>query len=179
MICTTRYGNVMASRGSVIPLFVDLIKSNKPITVTDPNMTRFMMTLDDAVDLVLYAFSNGVSGDIFVQKSPASTIETLTSALKDLFKAESVPVKIIGTRHGEKLYETLLSVEEMASSTDLGNYYKVSPDLRDLNYDKFFEEGDKKLSQMEEGYHSHNTERLDLEETKSLLLKLSSIAESI
>jgi UDP-N-acetylglucosamine 4,6-dehydratase/5-epimerase len=179
MICTTRYGNVMASRGSVIPLFVDLIKSNRPITVTDPNMTRFMMTLDDAVDLVLYAFSNGSSGDIFVQKSPAATIDTLTKALKELYDAESIPVKIIGTRHGEKLYETLLSIEEMASSTDLGDYYKVSPDLRDLNYNKFFEEGDEKLSLIQEGYHSHNTKRLDLSETKNLLLKLSSIAESI
>ena len=160
-------------------LWVDQIKSGKDITITDPNMTRFMMTLDDAVDLVLYAFSNGSSGDIFVQKSPASTIENLTTALKELFNAEDLPVRIIGTRHGEKLYETLLSVEEMASSTDLGDYYKVSPDLRDLNYDKFFDEGDEELSKIEEGYHSHNTKRLDLDETKNLLLKLSSIAEAI
>ena len=179
MICTTRYGNLMASRGSVIPLFMSLIKSKKPITITDPNMTRFMMTLDDAVDLVLYAFVNGTSGDIFVQKSPASTIETLALALKELLNVDDFPVQVIGTRHGEKLYETLLSVEEMVASTDLGNYYKVSPDMRDLNYGKYFDKGDKEISMTEDGYHSHNTTRLNIEETKKLLLKLPLITESI
>jgi len=179
MVCTTRYGNVMASRGSVIPLFVELIKANKPITITDSNMTRFMMTLDDAVDLVIFAFENGKNGDIFVQKSPASTIETLSSALKDLFNVPEHPVKIIGTRHGEKLYETLLSTEEMALSTDLGDYFRVSPDVRDLNYDRYFSEGDKDISQIEEGYNSHNTNRLSIKETKQLLLKLPLINKLI
>jgi len=171
-ICVTRYGNVMASRGSVIPLFVDQVRAGNSLTVTDPNMTRFMMTLDDAVDLVLYAFENGKSGDIFVQKAPAATIETLAYALTDLMGKAEHPVNIIGTRHGEKLYEALLSREEMAEADDLGGYYRVPPDLRDLNYDKYVEEGEEKISQSED-YNSHNTERLDVEGMKALLMKLS------
>lgn len=171
VICGTRYGNVMASRGSVIPLFVDLIKENRPLTITDPNMTRFMMTLDDAVDLVLYAFEHGNNGDIFVQKAPAATIETLALSLKDLLKLPEYPVNIIGTRHGEKLYEALLSREEMVAAEDMGGYYRVPPDLRDLNYGKFVEQGDKRISEVED-YNSHNTERLDVEGMKKLLLKL-------
>lgn len=171
VICGTRYGNVMASRGSVIPLFVDLIRADKALTITDPNMTRFMMTLEDAVDLVLYAFKNGDNGDIFVQKAPAATIETLTKAILQLMKAEGHPVNVIGTRHGEKLYEALLSREEMACAVDMGQYYRVPPDNRDLNYSKFFDEGDEKVSQLED-YNSHNTERLDVEGMKKLLLKL-------
>ena len=172
-ICITRYGNVMASRGSVIPLFHDLIISGKPLTVTDRKMTRFMMTLDDAVDLVIYAFINGESGDIFVQKSPATTIETLCSALKNILDVPDHLVEDIGTRHGEKLYETLLSSEEMSMSVDLGDYFKVKPDVRDLNYERYFEEGNKILPTSTEGYHSHNTTRLDTRETEKLLLKLS------
>ena len=171
-ICVTRYGNVMASRGSVIPLFVDQVRVGNALTVTDPNMTRFMMTLDDAVDLVLYAFENGAPGDIFVQKAPAATIETLAYALTDLMGKPEHPVNIIGTRHGEKLYEALLSREEMAEAEDLGGYYRVPPDLRDLNYGKFVEEGEEKISHAED-YNSHNTERLDVEGMKSLLMKLS------
>jgi UDP-N-acetylglucosamine 4,6-dehydratase/5-epimerase len=171
VICVTRYGNVMASRGSVIPLFVDQIRNGRPLTVTDPNMTRFMMTLDDAVDLVLYAFTHGRPGDVFVQKAPAATIGTLIDALKDLLQASGSKVRIIGTRHGEKLYEALLSREEMASAQDLGDHYRVPPDLRDLNYAAFFEQGDVEITRATE-YHSHNTERLDVEGMKTLLLKL-------
>ena len=171
-ICVTRYGNVMASRGSVIPLFVDQIRSGLPLTITDPGMTRFMMTLDDAVDLVLFAFENGTPGDVFVQKAPAATIETLAHALTDLMGKPEHPVNIIGTRHGEKLYEALLSREEMAEAENLGGYYRVPPDLRDLNYGKFIEEGEEKLSHSED-YNSHNTERLDVEGMKALLMKLS------
>tara|TARA_B100002052_G_C15860931_1_gene590042 strand:- start:722 stop:1729 length:1008 start_codon:yes stop_codon:yes gene_type:complete len=170
-ICVTRYGNVMASRGSVIPLFYDQIKRDVPITITDPEMTRFMMTLEDAVDLVLYAFENGNSGDIFVQKSPASTIETLTNAMKELMKKEDQEIKIIGTRHGEKLYESLLSKEEMGVADDLTGYFRVPKDIRDLNYEQYIDEGKSQLSSSEE-YNSHNTERLDVDGTKKLLLKL-------
>ena len=173
-ICITRYGNVMASRGSVIPLFVNQIQTGKALTITDPDMTRFMMTLDDAVELVLYAFEHGSSGDIFVQKSPASTIEILTIALKDLLKNTQHETKIIGTRHGEKVYESLLSREEMSSVQDLGGYFRVPKDSRDLNYEKYVDEGKTKITNMEE-YNSHNTERLDVEGTKKLLLKLDFI----
>lgn len=171
VICVTRYGNVMASRGSVIPLFVEQIQSGRPLTVTDPNMTRFMMTLDDAVDLVLYAFVHGKPGEVFVQKAPAATIQTLTAALKRLLSARELPVRTIGTRHGEKLYEALLSREEMAAAEDLGDYYRVPPDLRDLNYAAFFEQGDIEITEAAE-YHSHNTQRLDVEGMEQLLLKL-------
>ncbi|MCH4256381.1 MAG: polysaccharide biosynthesis protein [Proteus vulgaris] len=171
VICGTRYGNVMASRGSVIPLFVDLMSEGKAITITDPNMTRFMMTLEDAVDLVLYAFQNGNNGDIFVQKAPAATIETLAIALKELLNTPEHPINIIGTRHGEKLYEALLSREEMLAAIDMGDYYRVPPDLRDLNYDKYVEQGDSRISEIED-YNSHNTTRLDVNEMKKLLLKL-------
>ena len=174
VICGTRYGNVMASRGSVIPLFIDLISAGKPLTITDPEMTRFMMTLEDAVDLVLYAFENGQNGDIFVQKSPAATIEVLTKALLELLGKRDHPVNIIGTRHGEKLYEALLSREERACAVDMGDYYRVPPDNRDLNYGRFFDEGDKTITVFED-YNSHNTERLDVEGMKKLLLKLDSI----
>jgi UDP-N-acetylglucosamine 4,6-dehydratase len=177
VFCGTRYGNVMASRGSVIPLFVNQIKNKQPITITDPNMTRFMMTLEDAVELVLFAFQNGSNGDIFVQKSPASTIGDLAQALKEMYKSD-VPVKIIGTRHGEKLYETLVNREEMAKAEDLKDYYKIPADTRDLNYNKFFTEGESKVSMAEE-YTSHNTERLDVEGTKKLLLRLHSIREDV
>jgi UDP-glucose 4-epimerase len=171
IICGTRYGNVMASRGSVIPLFVNQVRAGKPITITDPAMTRFMMTLDDAVDLVLYAFENGRNGEMFVQKSPAATIDTLVSALLSLMEKRTHDVNVIGTRHGEKLYETLLSREEMAAARDLGQYYCVPPDLRDLNYGKFVEEGEQKISQLDD-YNSHNTERLDVDGMKRLLMKL-------
>ena len=171
VICGTRYGNVMASRGSVIPLFVNQIRANQPITITDQNMTRFMMTLDDAVDLVLYAFTHGNSGDIFVQKAPAATIETLALALVDLLKVPKNPIQIIGTRHGEKLYEVLLSREEMACAEDLQEYYRIPPDLRDLNYGKFIEQGEVKISNAHD-YNSHNTQRLNQDEMKQLLLKL-------
>ncbi len=177
IMCGTRYGNVMASRGSVIPLFVDQIKDGKPITITDPNMTRFMMTIDDAVDLVIYAFQNGQPGDMFVQKSPASTIEDLAKALKELYKSEA-PINTIGTRHGEKLYETLVNREEMAKAEDCGNYYRIPADNRDLNYDLYFSEGEDNVSKVEE-YHSHNTHRLDVEGTKELLLKLDFIRKDI
>lgn len=171
VICATRYGNVMASRGSVIPLFVDLIRDGKSLTITDPNMTRFMMTLEDAVDLVLYAFTHGNNGDIFVQKAPAATIETLAVALKELLNAPDHQVNVIGTRHGEKLYEALLSREEMVAAIDMGDYYRVPPDLRDLNYGKYVEQGDKRISEVED-YNSHNTDRLDVDGMKKLLLKL-------
>ena len=158
VICGTRYGNVMASRGSVIPLFVDQILKGKSLSLTDPNMTRFMMTLEDAVELVIYAFKNGSNGDIFVQKAPAATIEVLAKALFELFKVPNPQISIIGTRHGEKLYETLLSREEMVSAQDFGNYFRVLPDLRDLNYGKYVEEGEKDISKTED-YNSHNTTR--------------------
>ena len=167
----------MASRGSVIPLFVDQIKRGNPLTITDPNMTRYMMTLDDAVDLVIFAFKNGNPGDIFVQKSPAATIEVLAKALLELYKANN-PIKIIGTRHGEKLYETLVNREEMVKAEDLGNFYRIPADTRDLNYNRFFIEGEAQISQIEE-YTSHNTYRLNIEETKKLLLKLDSYKEKI
>lgn len=176
-ICCTRYGNVMASRGSVIPLWVDQIKSGNTITITDPNMTRYMMTLDDAVDLVLYAFEHGNNGDLFVQKAPAVTLDILAEALKDLYKAQT-EVRVIGTRHGEKLYETLVTREEMAKSEDMGNYFRIPCDARDLNYDKYFVEGEEKVSKFED-YNSHNTRRLDLEGMKELLLKLDEIKEDI
>jgi UDP-glucose 4-epimerase len=177
VFCGTRYGNVMASRGSVIPLFIEQIKSGNPLTITDPNMTRYMMTLDNAVDLVLFAFENGKPGDIFVQKSPACTIEVLAKALLELYKADN-PIKIIGTRHGEKLYETLVNREEMTKAEDLGNFYRIPADTRDLNYNQFFIEGEAQIAQMEE-YTSHNTVRLNIEDTKQLLLKLDSIREDI
>lgn len=170
-ICCTRYGNVMASRGSVIPLFVDQIRQGKPLTITDPNMTRFMMTLDDAVDLVLYAFEHGQNGDIFVQKAPAATIHVLAQALTQLLNVPEHPISIMGTRHGEKAFEALLSREEMAVALDQGYYYRVPADQRDLNYSKYVENGDLKITQFED-YNSHNTERLDVEGMKKLLLKL-------
>lgn len=171
IISATRYGNVMASRGSVIPLFVDQIRAGQPITITDPNMTRFMMTLDDAVDLVLYAFEHGNPGEIFVQKAPAATVETLAHALTELMGVPEHEIRVIGTRHGEKLYEALLSREEMAAAEDLGGYYRVPPDLRDLNYGKFVEQGEVKISEATD-YNSHNTNRLDVTGMKALLLKL-------
>lgn len=171
VINVTRYGNVMASRGSVIPLFIEQIRSGNPITLTDPNMTRFMMTLDDAVDLVLHAFEHGQPGEIFVQKAPAATIETLAHALIGLLGKPNHEVRIIGTRHGEKLYEALLSREEMVAAEDLGDYYRVPPDLRDLNYGKFVEQGETKISEATD-YNSHNTERLDVAGMQALLMKL-------
>ena len=171
VICATRYGNVMASRGSVIPLFTDQILAGQPITVTDPEMTRFMMTLDDAVDLVLYAFQHANPGDIFVQKAPAATISTLAQALTDLLGAKDHQIDTIGTRHGEKLFEVLLSREEMAAAADLGDYFRIPPDLRDLNYGKFFDQGEIQISQAED-YNSHNTRRLDVEGMQTLLRKL-------
>ncbi len=177
VFCGTRYGNVMGSRGSVIPLFVDAIKNKKPITITDPNMTRFMMTLEDAVDLVMFAFENGNSGDIFVHKAPAATIEVLAQALIDLYSSKS-KIKYIGTRHGEKIYETLVNREEMAKAEDLKHFYRIPSDNRDLNYNKFFNQGNIKNS-VAEDYHSHNTERLDVEGMKNLLLKLDFIKEDI
>ena len=172
VICGTRYGNVMASRGSVIPLFVDQIRAGKPLTITDPNMTRFMMTLDDAVDLVLYAFEHGNNGESFVQKAPAATIETLARSLTEILGKPEHPINIIGTRHGEKLFEALLSREEMVCAEDLGGYYSVPPDLRDLNYGKFVEQGEEKISRTED-YNSHNTERLDVAGMQALLRKLN------
>jgi UDP-glucose 4-epimerase len=177
VLCGTRYGNVMASRGSVIPLFTDQIKAGKTITITDPNMTRFMMTLDSAVDLVLFAFKNGDPGDMFVQKAPAATIDTLARALKELYKSDT-PVKVIGTRHGEKLYETLVNREEMTKAEDLGNYYRIPADTRDLNYERYFSEGEEDVSKVED-YHSHNTTRLDVEGTKKLLLELEFIRKEV
>jgi len=173
----TRYGNVMASRGSVIPLFVKQIKEGSPITITDPNMTRFMMTLEDAVDLVLFAFQNANPGDMFIQKAPAATIETLAIALKELYQANN-PIKIIGTRHGEKLYETLVNREEMLKAEDIGSYFRVPADNRDLNYENYFSKGEEDVSKIED-YHSHNTTRLDVEATKELLLKLDFIREDL
>ena len=178
VINVTRYGNVMCSRGSVIPLFIDQIRQGKAITITDHNMTRFMMTLDDAVDLVLYAFMNGKPGEIFVQKAPAATIETLALALTDLLKAQKHEIRVIGTRHGEKLYEALLSREEVIAAKDLANYYCVPPDLRDLNYGKYFEEGAPELSEAVE-YTSHNTERLDIAGMQKLLMKLSYVQAAV
>jgi UDP-glucose 4-epimerase len=177
VLCGTRYGNVMASRGSVIPLFVEQIKKNKPLTITDPNMTRFMMTLEDAVDLVWFAFQNGKPGDIFVQKAPAATIETLAKALIELYNSKS-EIKLIGTRHGEKLYESLVNREEMVKAIDMGDYYRIPADTRDLNYDRYFSEGEPDMSKVEE-YHSHNTERLDIEGMKELLLKLPEIQNDV
>jgi len=177
VFCGTRYGNVMASRGSVIPLFVDQIKKGIPLTITDPKMTRFMMTLDGAVDLVIYAFQNGTNGDIFIQKAPATTIEILARALLELYKANN-PVRIIGTRHGEKLFETLVNREEMAKAKDMRNYFRIPADTRDLNYNRFFVEGEAQISQMEE-YTSHNTHQMNLEETKSMLLKLDSVRDEV
>ncbi|EJQ6147408.1 polysaccharide biosynthesis protein [Escherichia albertii] len=171
VICGTRYGNVMASRGSVIPLFVDLIKAKKPLTITNPDMTRFMMTLEDAVDLVLYAFKNGDNGDIFVQKAPAATIQTLAIAITELMGVPDHKIDIIGTRHGEKLYEALLSREEVLASVDLGDYYRVSPDRRDLNYGKYVDMGDTRIDEVDD-YNSHNTQRLNVNGMKELLMKL-------
>ena len=177
MFCATRYGNVMASRGSVIPLFVKQIKEGKPITITDPKMTRFMMSLNDSIDLVLFAFSNGKPGDIFVQKAPASTIEDTALALKEIFNASN-EIKIIGTRHGEKLYETLLTREEMAKAVDLKDFYRIPSDSRDLNYDKYFVKGEETVAALDD-YNSHNTKRLNLQETKDLLLTLDYIKEEL
>jgi UDP-N-acetylglucosamine 4,6-dehydratase len=178
VICGTRYGNVMASRGSVIPLFISQIRSGTPITITDPNMTRFMMSLDDAVELVLYAFQNGRPGDIFVQKSPASTILTLAKALTELFGVPDHPVNVIGTRHGEKAHETLLSREEMSHAEDLQNYYRIPPDLRDLNYEKYVEVGEREIETALD-YTSENTNRLNQEEMKILLQKLPFVQRAL
>jgi UDP-glucose 4-epimerase len=174
VICGTRYGNVMASRGSVIPLFVEQVRAGRPITITDPAMTRFMMTLSDAVDLVLYAFEHGNNGDIFVQKAPAATVQVLAQALLELMGKPDHPVQVMGTRHGEKLYEALLGREEMACAQDMGDYFRVPPDGRDLNYAKFVEQGQQRLTQTAHGedYNSHNTTRLDVAGMKALLLKL-------
>ena len=182
-ICCTRYGNVMASRGSVIPLWVEQMMEGKPITITDPKMTRFMMTLDDAVDLVVYAFQHGHNGDLFVQKAPAATLSTLAEALKQIYakvnpKYGETEVRVIGTRHGEKLYETLVTREEMSKAIDMGNYYRIPCDTRDLNYDKFFTKGSEDISKIED-YHSHNTHRLDIEGMKQQLLRLRFIQEDL
>jgi UDP-glucose 4-epimerase len=177
VLCATRYGNVMASRGSVIPLFVSQLKEGKPLTVTDPNMTRFLMSLEDSVDLVLYAFEHGKQGDIFVQKAPASTVADLAHALKEVFNKQN-PVRVIGTRHGEKLYESLISREEMAKAQDMGGYYRIPADNRDLNYAQYFSEGEEKISHQED-YTSHNTERLNVAQVKKLLLKLDYIREEL
>lgn len=182
-ICCTRYGNVMASRGSVIPLWVEQMQEGKPITVTDPEMTRFMMTLDDAVDLVIYAFTHAHNGDLFVQKAPAATLATLAKALKEIYaktdrKYLDTEVRVIGTRHGEKLYETLVTREEMARAIDMGDYYRIPCDTRDLNYDKYFTKGNEAISRFED-YHSHNTRRLDIEGMKELLMKLRFIREDL
>lgn len=176
-VCLTRYGNVMASRGSVIPFFVDQIKKGQPITVTDPNMTRYLMSLDEAVDLVLFAFQNGNQGDLFVQKAPASTIGDLAQAIKELFNAPN-PIQVIGTRHGEKLYETLCTREEMAKAIDLENFYQVPADNRDLNYGKYYETGDEKTAEYED-YNSHNTTRLNIDQVKDKLLSLDYIQEEL
>jgi len=177
VLCATRYGNVMASRGSVIPLFVSQLKEGKPLTVTDPAMTRFLMSLEDSVDLVLYAFKHGKQGDLFVQKAPASTVAELAQALKEIFNKDN-PIRIIGTRHGEKLYESLISREEMAKADDMGDYYRIPADNRDLNYAQYFSEGEEKLSHLDD-YTSHNTDRLDVERIKKLLLKLDYIKEEL
>ena len=176
-LCGTRYGNVMASRGSVIPLFIEQIKAGKPLSITDPSMTRFMMTLDGAVDLVLYAFEHGHNGDIFVQKAPAATIETVAMALCELYKVKH-DIRIIGTRHGEKLYETLVTREEMSKAEDLGNYFRIPADTRDLNYGKYYSEGEEKVA-ITDDYHSHNTHRLDIEGMKKLLLELPIIRQDV
>ncbi len=176
-MCCTRYGNVMGSRGSVIPLFIKQIKEGSPLTVTDPNMTRFLMSIDDAVDLVLYAYINGRQGDTFVQKSPASTVGDLALAIKELFNADN-EIKIIGTRHGEKLYETLLTREEMAHAEDLGDYYRIPVDDRDLNYNKYFFEGQEKVSESQD-YNSHNTERLSVQQIKEKLLTLEFVRKEL
>ena len=176
-VCCTRYGNVMASRGSVIPLWVEQIKTGRPITITDPNMTRFMMTLNDAVDLVIYAWQHGENGDLFVQKAPAATLITLATTLKELYHSD-IEIKVIGTRHGEKLYETLVTREEMARAEDIDNYFRIPCDTRDLNYDKFFVEGSVDIAKIED-YHSHNTRRLDTAGMKELLLKLDFIREDM
>jgi len=178
MIACTRYGNVMASRGSVIPLFIDQIRNNKTITITDPAMTRFMMSLDQAVDLVLFAFKNGQNGDIFVQKAPAATIELLTKTLKNMLKRTEHEVKIIGTRHGEKLYETLLTKEEKVKALDMGEYYRIPSDNRDLNYNQFVEDGEEVVTQADE-YHSHNTHRLNEEELRKMLIGLHEIQDEL
>ena len=183
VICCTRYGNVMASRGSVIPLWVDQMMQGNPITITDPSMTRFMMTLDDAVDLVIYAFTHAKNGDLFVQKAPAATLDVLAKALKEIYtgineKYANTDIKVIGTRHGEKLYETLVTREEMAKAIDMGNYFRIPCDNRDLNYDKFFTEGSAEITRIED-YHSHNTHRLSVDEMKQLLLKLRFIQEDL
>ena len=177
VLCATRYGNVMASRGSVIPLFLSQIKEGKPLTVTDPNMTRFLMSLEDSVDLVLYAFKHGRQGDLFVQKAPASTVADLALALKEIFKKDN-PIRIIGTRHGEKLYESLISREEMAKAEDMGDYFRIPADNRDLNYAQYFSEGEEKLSHLDD-YTSHNTNRLSVDQIKKLLLKLNCIKEEL
>ncbi len=177
VLCGTRYGNVMASRGSVIPLFVDQILSGKPLTITDPNMTRFLMSLEDAVDLVIYAFQHGKQGDMFVQKAPASTIGDLARALTELFNADN-EIKIIGTRHGEKLYETLVTREEMVKAVDLGGYYRIPADNRDLNYNKYFVEGEAKVSEQED-YNSHNTRRLNVKEVKELISTLDEVKDAL
>lgn len=177
VLCATRYGNVMASRGSVIPLFVSQLKEGLPLTITDPNMTRFLMSLEDSVDLVLYAFEHGRQGDVFVQKAPASTVADLAQALKELFGKDN-PVRVIGTRHGEKLYESLVSREEMARVEDLGDYYRIPADNRDLNYAQYFSEGEEKISHLDD-YTSHNTECLNVEQIKTLLLKLNFIKEEL
>lgn len=177
VVCCTRYGNVMASRGSVIPLFIDQMESGQALTVTDPDMTRFLMSLEDSVDLVLHAFEHAEQGDIFVQKAPASTVADLAQALKELFKSDST-VKIIGTRHGEKLYESLISREEMAKAIDMARYYRIPADNRDLNYEKYFVEGETEISQVDD-YTSHNTERLDVAGIQTLLLKLDYIQERL
>lgn len=177
VLCATRYGNVMASRGSVIPLFVSQIKEGEALTVTDPNMTRFLMSLEDSVDLVLYAFEHGQQGDIFVQKAPASTVADLAQGLKEIFNKNNA-IRVIGTRHGEKLYESLISREEMAKAQDLGGYYRIPADNRNLNYAQYFSEGEEKISHQED-YTSHNTERLNVEQVKALLLKLNFIKEEL
>jgi UDP-glucose 4-epimerase len=177
VLCATRYGNVMASRGSVIPLFIGQLKEDKPLTITDPGMTRFLMSLEDSVDLVLHAFEHGRQGDIFVQKAPASTIEVLAIALRELFNRDN-PIRVIGTRHGEKLYESLVSREEIAKAEDMGQYYRVPSDDRDLNYAKYFVEGELEIAALDD-YTSHNTERLDVEGVKQLLLKLDYIQEQL
>lgn len=177
VFCATRYGNVMASRGSVIPLFVSQLKTNQAMTITDPNMTRFLMSLEDSVDLVLYAFEHGMQGDIFVQKAPASTVQDLALALKKVFNKEN-DIRLIGTRHGEKLYESLISREEMAHAQDMGDYYRIPADNRDLNYAKYFSEGEEKIAEFDD-YTSHNTKRLNVEQVISLLVKLDYIQEEL
>ena len=177
IICCTRYGNVMASRGSVIPLFINQIREGKDITITDPNMTRFMMSLDDAVDLVMFAFKNGKNGDIFVQKAPASTVELLANTLVKLFKNPNHPIKVIGTRHGEKLYETLLTREEMVNAIDMDNYYAIPSDTRDLNYNQYFEDGEVVTEASD--YHSHNTKRLNENELKDMILNLYEVQNEL